>query len=253
MINKCSYTENDVLLKLDDVCYPNPYKFFPQFDSPISYPITSRINLYGDENRWAIVFELTTYNTNGYNIGIEKCYFGNCVNYKEMSKGSPMETNNAFTQILSELDLLKIMDEMGYIKKDASSIMIRGKKIILEHNLAAYTTKGIKGYDFQMASSKIDIVACFRFIQENNPNLFHSTDLELKKFIPKDLPKIVTIDKWHHKNYQSFGNKFVGEKPSSYETFQQIAKVLVTKNKELYTPTLVPNNDWRNWPNAGHY
>lgn len=252
-MNDCQYKEKDILLNLDDVCYPNPYKFFPKLDHPLSYPISSKIHLYGDDKRWAIVFEIVNYNTNGYNIVIDKYYFGNCVNYKDMSKNSPKETNYDFTQILSEFDLMKVMDEMGYIKKDASSLIIRGKRINIEHNLSIYATKDIKGYDFQIPYSNLDVVACMRLINENNNGLFNATQVELKKYLPKDIPEILTINKWHHKNYESFGNKFIGDKPSSYETFQLIAKVLVTKQKGLYNPKLNSNNDWRNWPKAGNY
>lgn len=40
-------------------------------------------------------------------------------------------------------------------------------------------------------------------------------------------------------------------RPSSYETWQQIAKVLVTGDIKLYKPTLLPNSHWKNWPDAG--
>ena len=37
----------------------------------------------------------------------------------------------------------------------------------------------------------------------------------------------------------------------NYETFQQIAMVLNTKDTSIFKPTLKPNNDWLNWPNGG--
>ena len=40
-------------------------------------------------------------------------------------------------------------------------------------------------------------------------------------------------------------------RPSSYETWQQIAKVIVTGNKSYYHPTLKPNSHWKNWPESG--
>jgi len=55
------------------------------------------------------------------------------------------------------------------------------------------------------------------------------------------------IDKWHHKSYSEYG----GDKPSSYETFNLIADILVSKNANIWEPSLESNNDWRNWPEAG--
>jgi hypothetical protein len=40
-------------------------------------------------------------------------------------------------------------------------------------------------------------------------------------------------------------------RPSSYETWQQIAKVLATGDSSHYKPTLEPNTHWSNWPESG--
>ena len=40
-------------------------------------------------------------------------------------------------------------------------------------------------------------------------------------------------------------------RPSSYETWQQIAKVLATGDTSYYHPTLEPNTHWSNWPESG--
>jgi hypothetical protein len=39
--------------------------------------------------------------------------------------------------------------------------------------------------------------------------------------------------------------------PSKQETFNLIAKVLVTKDVTNWKPTLEPNNSWKNWE-SGH-
>ena len=41
-------------------------------------------------------------------------------------------------------------------------------------------------------------------------------------------------------------------RPSSYETWQQIAKVLATGDTSYYFPTLEPNTHWSNWPESGY-
>ncbi|OGX87765.1 hypothetical protein BEN47_01010 [Hymenobacter lapidarius] len=40
-------------------------------------------------------------------------------------------------------------------------------------------------------------------------------------------------------------------RPSSYETWQQIAKVLITGDISHYYPTQTPNTHWSNWPESG--
>ena len=53
-----------------------------------------------------------------------------------------------------------------------------------------------------------------------------------------------------HTSY--FNNQeWIRNRPSSYETWQQIAKVLATGNIQHYQPTLIPNTHWSNWPESG--
>jgi len=40
-------------------------------------------------------------------------------------------------------------------------------------------------------------------------------------------------------------------RPSTYETWQLIAKVIATKDPSQYKPTLEPNTHWINWPDSG--
>jgi hypothetical protein len=40
-------------------------------------------------------------------------------------------------------------------------------------------------------------------------------------------------------------------RPGSYETWQQIAKVIVTGDPSQYKPTMEPNTHWKYWPDSG--
>ncbi|WP_129715643.1 hypothetical protein [Pedobacter sp. SYP-B3415] len=40
-------------------------------------------------------------------------------------------------------------------------------------------------------------------------------------------------------------------RPGAYETWQLIAKVIVSGNPALYQPRLKPNTHWKNWPDSG--
>ena len=95
-------------------------------------------------------------------------------------------------------------------------------------------------------------ISIVRYLESKHPDLFRATDDELKNCLPKDLPKLMVINEWYHEDYGKvlFGETY-GKKPSSYETFPLIAKVLVSQDTSLYKPKLKPNNHWKNWPNAG--
>jgi len=40
-------------------------------------------------------------------------------------------------------------------------------------------------------------------------------------------------------------------RPGNYETWQMLAKVIVTGDTSFYLPTLQSNNHWKNWPGSG--
>lgn len=46
-------------------------------------------------------------------------------------------------------------------------------------------------------------------------------------------------------------NQYQDNRPSSYETWQLIAKVIATGDTTLYRPTLKPNTHWTNWLDSG--
>ncbi len=44
---------------------------------------------------------------------------------------------------------------------------------------------------------------------------------------------------------------WTNNRPSSYETWQLIAKVIMANDPKQYKPTLEPNTHWTNWPDSG--
>ena len=54
----------------------------------------------------------------------------------------------------------------------------------------------------------------------------------------------VRTDEWNQNQWQN-------NRPSSYETWQIIAKVIATGDTSCYKPTLEANTHWKNWPESG--
>ena len=81
---------------------------------------------------------------------------------------------------------------------------------------------------------------------ETNPQLLCATETELRRLIPNDLPKIMTINDFHYSSTYDKSNP-----PSQQETYQLIAKVLTTGDSSHWKPTEKPNNSWKNWE-SGH-
>jgi hypothetical protein len=63
--------------------------------------------------------------------------------------------------------------------------------------------------------------------------------------VPADLEQILQLEEWHHPDVRA------GERPSGSETFQQLARMLVSGDPGHYRPSRPPNTHWSNWPEGG--
>ncbi len=240
------------------------YHFFIDFEHPYFYTAGTRLTLFADEKRWAIVFEKAGYST-GNNCGeIEFAYFGNCLqNLKSGIAGDETTSNMKTVILINDTDLEQIDDGEfeELVSKDKNKIKVRDTLLTIEHDTSTYQAKNIKLHDYDNPKGLIDFPSLIRFLDEEYPAVFRATDEELRACLPSDLPKLMQINQWHHKAYykhkyknspNTYAVEEVGTKPSDYETYKMIADVLVSRDTTKWKPTLQPNNDWRNWPKAGY-
>ncbi|MES1215589.1 MAG: hypothetical protein ABUT20_08730 [Bacteroidota bacterium] len=254
------YTQKDILDYLENYDHET-YHFFIDFEHPYFYTAGSRITLFADKDRWAIVFEKSGYSTGNDSGEIEFEYFGNClVNLGSGIEGD-LSTSNMKVEIIIKYDDLRETEE-DYLKinKNTPTIKVRNTILPIEHDIRKYEALKIKP-EYIDADNQIDTPSLIRYLNEQNPQLFRATDNELRQCLPADLPKLMQIDKWNHQPYfkhriknspDTYTIETKGTKPSDNETYKLIADILVTKDTTKWKPTLIPNNDWRNWPNAGH-
>ncbi|QHT66100.1 hypothetical protein GXP67_05165 [Rhodocytophaga rosea] len=247
------YSKESILAELDSAKVSDPYKFFPDLGHGYFYLAGSRINLFADSTCWAIVFEKTGYLNRGLVVAIELTYFGNCLsNLDKAGLDNRFTCNTKWVDLISGEELDRISDSFELVSNLAKTVKVRNTDIAIEHNLVNYRNKGIEIREDDNPEDLIDFVALIRYLDEENVELFRATDEELHICLPKDLPKLMSIDQWHHKEYTYYENEMIGTKPSEYETFQMIADILVTSNKSKWEPTLESNNHWKNWPQAGN-
>lgn len=247
-----SFTQNDILKNLAS-SGKETYHFFIDLEHPYFYTAGSRLTLYADENRWAIVFEKSGYANRGLRGEIEFAYFGNClINLwdKEWNTTSNMQTVTLITN--DEIDRI-VSDSLYFILPDIKQAKVRDSFLTVEQDKSVYRKMNIVNPVYQ-EEKLIDLPSLIRYLDEKNPSLFRATDTERRMCLPADLPKIMEIDQWHHKSYYPHGSSTTrGVNPASYETYRMIADVLVTRDSSKWKPALKPNNDWRNWPEAGTF
>jgi hypothetical protein len=286
-------TEEQILAKLDDYKLSDYYHFI-NLGHGYSYLIDSRLNIFKDDNgNWAIAAERLGYNPRGGGIMLDIFYFGNCLINLEHYNG---RDTNYYTVFPIDWNSFEDTVDGEILKPDAEFWNIRENLIELSHNKQDYLSAGISLKEDQPGQISLEEIG--RLLITKCHDLFRATDEELYKSIPKNLKKILVIDKWYHRDfneiiqpsmsdehlratyefnknlvggkypldYETFAsifrqqenensvynqNQYQDNRPSSYETWRLIAKVIVTGDTTLYKPTLKPNSHWKNWPDSG--
>jgi hypothetical protein len=257
------FTEEEVLGLLNQAYKGIPNGYYPQglpgdikynffLDLEHGYCVTAgnRIHLYADKTRWAIVFEKSGYQNRGDDAEIELDYVGNCIDYPVDKYSDRNYITNSSRIVLitpKEYDRIhntqgKDMETFELISPDVAEIDIRGKKIRIEHDSTKYLQLGIHPRSGGNPNHLIGFGDLVRYINETEPGTISATSADIKQYIPKDLPELMTIDKFHYESV--YTSKML---PSDQETYQLIAKVLVSRNPSFWKPAKPANNHWTNW------
>jgi hypothetical protein len=258
-----SYTESDILTKLDLAFegipsddYPKgnkediKYNFFLDLEHGYCETAGSRIHLYADKNRWAIVFEKTGYQNRGDRAEIELDYVGNCIDYpitKDPERSYITNSNNIILITSDEYERVRNkegsdMEQFELISPTVTEITIHGQKVSIENDKKKYANLKLPTRDFDNPKKLLSYGDIVRLIADTNPSLTNATEEEIRLHIPKDIPKLMTIDKFH---FITAYDKSLS--PSIQETYKLIAKVLVTRDTANWKPIEKPNNHWTNW------
>lgn len=206
----------------------------------------SRLTLYAQEKEWAIVLEAVGYDSIDRSIQLEVTYLGN-----NILTLYPDSNSNTFS-LLDEEDFLEEEeddleeDDFDLISKEIEEVVINEHTFPVEHKVASYEALGIP---LECPEQGIDAVAFMLYLVEHYPQYFRANILQKRAVLSPDLVEIITIDEWHHRDYYT---SEPDSKPSAYETFPLLAKVLATADPSHWQPTLKANNHWSNWLDSGN-
>jgi hypothetical protein len=272
---------SEILDTLDN-CDKHSSFNFPTLEHPYVYLADCRLNLFrDDEGHWVIASEVLGYNTRGagWAVELEIRYFGNCL---QVPEGQDAKYNyyNVFP-----LDAKSFNDtiDLEELLPNATSWIVRGVEVPLSHEKSDYEAEGITLKEYEPGAIAGEEV--LRYMVARHRTLFRATDEELYRWIPPTLKKILVLDEWHHKSFDQSRSPFEDpqfllrfdqnnpmvaamireelekskhwnllgweNRPSTYETWQQIAGVLATGDTTIYNSSLPSNTHWKNWPEGG--
>ena len=249
------FTRESILEHLDE-CVKEPYCFFMDLQHGYFHTANSRLSLFADEERWAIVFEKSGFGNRSLHFELELNYFGNSLCNQERAGTNKQFVCNAKSFELSSIeDLEEIEDGFEQVSNTARRVKLRGKYVALPATSAGYAKWFPDWDEDELADRWVGFDELCRYLAIEYEDRCRATMQELRTCLPGDLPFLMHIDAWHHRYHSYFLNgqegEFWGEKPSSYETFPLIADVLVSRDPRRFRPTLAPNTHWSMWPEAG--
>jgi hypothetical protein len=232
-----SYTASEILDQLDRCA--TAYTF-PILDNAYVYPADTRMTLFRDPERWAILIEVLGFNSHMGGTGAidDAIYcFGNCL--RRPPGISPEDT----LRPVSDGDSGPLFEEPDgmTVRLETRDLRIRDRLVPLPTCPELYLQKGI----VREAPPEIQGFELIRALLPEHRDLLLAMDEELRIRVPEDLPEILRLDEWHHPDISS------GDLPSESPTFQALARVLETGDPKLYRPRRKPNTHWSFWPEGG--
>ena len=258
------FTEKEILEQLDLAFNGTPSKYYPTvrpedikynffLDLEHGYCMTagSKIHLYADSTKWIIVFEKSGYQNREHSAEIELNYIGNCIDYiVDKYPERCYITNSSSVTIIDPTEFERIGNkedaEFELIGQNIKEIKIRDKFVPFDNDYKNYEKVGINIRADDNPKNLIGFGDLIRYLNEINPNIISATEEEIRKNIPKDIPKLMTINKFHFVSAYEKTNP-----PSQQETYKLLAKILVRHDTAEWKPTQLPNNSWKNWK-SGH-
>lgn len=98
--------------------------------------------------------------------------------------------------------------------------------------------------DFQLQISPTMTEEHLRQSYDFNKSLTGLDGMTFENFAQLFMQREILSDNWNKEIWKN-------NRPSSYETWQLIAKVIATKDSKQYKPTIKANTHWTNWPESG--
>ena len=224
---------------------------FPMLDNGYVYLAASRLSLHRSEADWGMVLEVFGYSPRAglpdthihtfastlYNRDSPEQYKSRAA-YENYLTHHPHNESRFVFPIDGEG--WKDTDSCDYVATGSTSIPVRGQALQLPP-LEEYGRHGIK----LGSPPQLHIFELCRYLADiERENLLADAE-ERRISLSPDLRQILQLEEWHHPNLVE------GDLPSQSETFQQLARVLVTGDLDIYKPSHSSNTHWKYWPNGG--
>jgi hypothetical protein len=224
---------------------------FPMLDNGYVYLAASRLSLHRTETDWGMVIEVFGYSPRAglpdthihtfastlYNRDSPEQYKSRSA-YENYLANHP-HNESRFVFPMSSEDW-KDTESCDYVAEGSTTVHVRGRALKLPP-LEEYGRLGIE----LETPPQVHVFELCRYLADIEREKLLADAEERRISLPPDLRQILQLEEWHHPNLVE------SDLPSQSETFQQLARVLVTGDLSIYKPSHSSNTHWKNWPEGG--
>ncbi|MCR9246523.1 MAG: hypothetical protein NXI31_15935 [bacterium] len=224
---------------------------FPMLDNGYVYLAATRLALFRSDEDSAMTIEVFGYSVRAGLPDTHVYTFASTLQNRKPI--SDYESEHAYRDYVAanpfnESNFVRPIDDGPWVDEDlyfvterTRDVVVRGRRVLLPEP-EDYASLGVKLDD----PSRVTIFELCRALAEIERDTLLATEAELRHHIPELLTEVLRLDEWHHPDVVD-----ETQRPSGSETFQQLAKVLLTGDERHYAPTHRPNTHWRHWPDGG--
>lgn len=237
-----------ILSILDQCC--EAYTF-PMLDNGYVYLAATRLALFRSSDDWALVIEvfgfspraglpdthIATFASRLHNRDRPERYVSHEA-YEAYLDNNP-HNESRFVHPMQE-GKWQDEEDSEFVALDAREVVVRGESVSVP-SLEEYARAGIELEE----APRVQVFELCRSLAAVERDRVLATPDEQRVSVRPEMKKILQLDEWHHPDVCG------DDRPSTSETFRQLAQVLATGDRDNYRPTQPPNTHWSNWPEGG--
>ncbi len=241
-----NWSAHQILEVLDACCEAFT---FPMMDNGYVYLAATRLSLFRSSSDWALTIEVFGFSPRHGLPDIHIYTFGSRLrnrpspsNYISQEAYDLHLANNPHNEsrFVCPVDEGEWLDG-DELAADAKTIRLRGQVLSLPER-AEFAATGVE----LESGQRVQVFELCRYLACEHRRAVLATAEELRGNVPDDLEMILQLNEWNHPDVVDENCR-----PSGSETFQLLARALVTGDTSVYWPTLPPNTHWKHWPEGG--
>jgi len=222
---------------------------FPVLDNGYVYLASTRMSVYRSERDWAIVIEVFGFSPRAGGPDIQIYTFSSKLHDRNPSSNYVSEDaykgyleNNPY----NESRFIYPIDNSDWVNEEDQEYVNENGICLLRGNEIPFPeSSDFKEFGIELEEEAPLTFEFCRFLAGKHRDLVLCTEEERRVSVAPEMGLLLQLDTWNHPDISG------GELPSSSESFQQIAKMIVESSPKPFKQTKNDNTHWSNWPEAG--